>query len=331
MTTMANDDERPVVVFGGAGFVGHHLVRRLADAGRRVVVLDDLSRGRRALLAPALETGRVRLVEGCVAAPGAARALLEAVRPATVFHLAAMHFIPQCVAAPTDTIRVNVLGTQSVLEALEVVPDARLVFVSTADVYAPGERPHREDDPIGPNNVYGLSKLIGEQLLALAGRTRPRPGRALAARLFNVYGPGETNPHVLPDLLAWVRRGEPPRLGNLEPLRDYVHVHDVVDALLGLAVYDGPADVFNVGTGVATSVATLVRTLGEALGRPLEAHQDPAKVRAVERMRLVADATRAAREFGWRPRVGLLDGLRDLVEAECATVPERKHAGAGGR
>jgi UDP-glucose 4-epimerase len=309
-----------MVVTGGAGFVGHHLVPRLLEEGDRpVVVIDDLTRGSIERLGAVLGDPRVGFLRGDATDAAFLHATFAELRPSVVFHLAAIHFIPYCVAHPAETLRVNVIGTQHVLDALAAVPDARLVFASTADVYAPADRPHAEDDPVGTTNVYGASKRCCEELFALARRVRPG-GRILAARLFNVFGPGETNPHVLPDMLACVRHGGPLRLGNLEPRRDYVHARDVADALARLAAYDGPEVVFNVGTGIGTSVRELVDALAEVLGRPLRVDLDPARVRRVERMQLVADVTRARRELGWAPRVGVRDGLRDLVAREVAAV-----------
>jgi len=308
-----------MLVVGGAGFVGHHLVPRLLDDDHDVVVIDNLSRGSLERFGPSLGDARLGLVRGDVTDAVLVREVIAEVRPAVVFHLAAIHFIPYCTAHPSETLLVNVVGTQLVLDALAPVPDARLVFASTADVYAPSAQAHREDDPIETTNVYGASKRVCEDLLAVA-RRQDAGRRIVAARLFNVFGPGETNPHVLPDILAQVREGGVVRLGNLEPRRDYVHARDVADALARLAAYDGPETVFNVGTGIGTSVRALVETLGAVVGQRLRVEQDPERVRPVERMHLVADATRARRELGWAPRLDLREGLRDVVAHELAAV-----------
>jgi UDP-glucose 4-epimerase len=299
--------------------VGHHLVPRLLEDDHDVVVIDNLSRGSLERFGPLLGDPRLQVVRGDVTDAVLLREIVAEVRPAVVFHLAALHFIPYCTAHPSETLLVNVVGTQLVLDALEPVHDAPLVFASTADVYAPSERPHREDDPIGTTTVYGASKRFCEDLLALVRRRDPAR-RCLVARLFNVFGPGETNPHVLPDILAQVRDGNVIRLGNLEPRRDYVHARDAADALARLAAYGGTEHVFNVGTGIGTSVTELVDVLASVLGRGLRIEQDPARVRRVERMHLVADPTRARRELGWRPRFDLRTGRRDLVTRELAEV-----------
>jgi UDP-glucose 4-epimerase len=308
-----------MLVVGGAGFVGYHLVPRLLESDHDVVVIDNLSRGSLERFGPHLGDARLGIVRGDVTDAVLVREVVAEVRPAVVFHLAALHFIPYCTAHPSETLLVNVVGTQLVLDALAPVPDARLVFASTADVYAPSSRPHREDDPMETANVYGASKRACEELFAVARRHDPAR-RIVAARLFNVYGPGETNPHVLPDILAQVRDGNVVRLGNLDPRRDYVHARDVAEALVRLGAWDGPETVFNVGTGIGTSVRELVETLGVVLGRTLRVEPDPARVRPVERMHLVADVERAQGALGWTARLGLRDGLRDLVAHELAAV-----------
>ncbi|GAA1233637.1 hypothetical protein GCM10009676_16310 [Prauserella halophila] len=123
--------------------------------------------------------------------------LMAAEHPWAVVHLAAQHFIPACDGAPAETLAINVLGTQHVLDACAVHPPQRLVFASTADVYGANESPHGEDDPPEPQGVYGWSKLFGERLLQDQAH-RLGHCTAVVARLFNVYGPGDPHPHLLP-------------------------------------------------------------------------------------------------------------------------------------
>jgi UDP-glucose 4-epimerase len=309
---------RRTLVVGGAGFVGHHLVPRLLEADRDVVVIDNLSRGSMERFGPHLGDPRLHVVRGDLTDAVLLRTIVDDVQPSVVYHLAALHFIPYCTAHPSETLLVNVVGTQLLLDAMAPVPDARLVFASTADVYAPSDAPHREDAALATTTVYGASKRFCEEIVEIERRTRPRS--VLVARLFNVYGPGETNPHVLPDIVAGLRAGGPLKLGNLEPRRDYVHARDVADALVRMGGYAGKETVFNVGTGTGVSVDELVHVLGDVLGQSIRIERDPARVRPVERMHLVADPGRALAELGWRPRTTLRDGLRDLVARELAAV-----------
>src|SRR6185295_5715934 len=111
-------------------------------------------------------------------------------------------------------------------------------------VYAASTEKHTEDSPLGSSNIYGVSKVCGEALVHLAKSKKPQTTFRIA-RLFNVYGPEETNTHVLPDIMVGLKAGGPLRLGNLEPLRDYIFVDDVADALVRLGQYRGNMDTFN--------------------------------------------------------------------------------------
>ncbi len=296
------------LVTGGAGFIGHHLCAALLERGAEVTVVDDLSTGRRELLEEL--GGRVELVELDVRRQRELAELFRELRPELVFHLAGLHFIPACNADPVATLAINTLGTESVLAAIKAAGGARrLVFSSTAAVYRPDSALCRESDPPGPDDIYGQSKLFAEELIRRASRETGLS--AVSARLFNVYGPGETNPHVIPEILEQARAGDDIRLGNLVPRRDYVYVDDVVSALVRLAEIDvEPPATVNVGTGCDHSVAELVAALGSVVGRPLRAVVDPARVRKTDRPILRGDVAVARRALGWEPRFDLDRGLR---------------------
>jgi UDP-glucose 4-epimerase len=297
-----------VLVTGGAGFVGSHLTELLLAAGERVVVLDDLSRGRRAWLHTKAELHEVDVRDGA----GVQR-VVEQVVPEAVVHLAAMHFIPDVDGAPRLAEEVNVAGTRNLVEALARVPPRVFVFASTAAVYPDRRSPIDETCPPGPLDVYGQTKLEGEALVsAFAAESG---ARCVIARIFNVIGRRETNPHVVPELVGQLRRGEVPvRLGNLEPRRDYTDVRDVTAALHGLLVARLEASaVFNVGSGRSTSVADLVAICEDVLGRSIEVESLPSRRRAQDRLELVADATRLREATGWQPKRSLHETLAELL------------------
>ena len=307
-------DGRPVMVTGGAGFVGSAFVSDLLAEGRPVIVYDNLFTGRE--LPP---------VSGLTVVPGDIRdgerlaAVVRDRRPGVIYHLAALHFIPYCDAHPIATMEVNVVGTQVILEACRGARIERLVFVSSAAVYGIAERSHREDEAPDPQDVYGLSKLVGEQQVAAFHRATGVP--CVIARLFNVYGPGETNPHIVPEIFRQLAEGhEALALGNLTPRRDLVHVRDVARALrCFLETRPRPFAVFNVGSGRAVSVAEVLALLEGILGRRIAVAEDPERLRPVDRPHLQADISRLWHAFGWQPKVTLEEGLRDLAEA----VPNR--------
>lgn len=298
-----------MLVTGGAGFVGTTLVADLLADGRAVVVYDNCSAGR----APAPAAG-LTLVDGDVRDESHLRGVIRQHAPIAVIHLAALHYIPYCDAHPVDTMHVNVVGTQALLEACRAGDVERLVFASSAAVYGISSDPHNEDEAPDPQDVYGLSKRVGEEQVAAFHRATAVP--CVIARLFNVFGPGETNPHVIPEILRQIaERGDALELGNTTPRRDYVHVSDVSRALRLFVDSEGPScRTYNVGTAQAVSVADIVAALESILGRKLTVQQAAGKVRPVDRPNLQADNTRLRTDFAWTPRVTLVEGLRDLVE-----------------
>jgi UDP-glucose 4-epimerase len=297
------------LVTGGCGFVGSALVRRLVARECEVVVVDDLSLGSPENLGSSRD--RVTLVQEDVAHD--LRPIFASFQPQAVFHLAALHFIPDCDADPARCLRVNADGTRAVLEATAALGQrVPVVLASSAAVYAPADWAHQEEDFLRPVDVYGYSKLWAEDLAAaFAART----GTAIGiARLFNVFGPGETNSHFIPSLICQLQAGDTVRLGNLESSRDYVFVDDVADALLRLATHcaDGQSATLNIGSGKAYAGHEVLRALAGLTSPPADLAPtiDPDRIRRSDRPMLLANPALAQKLIGWAPRTSLLDGLR---------------------
>ena len=177
---------------------------------------------------------RFRSSKSTSATPRRSQTVMERADAQVVIHLAALHFIPACNRDPQRAIRVNVDGTQGVLKAAaDAASVVGVVVASTAAVYAPSTEAHSESSTIGPTDIYGLTKLWSEQLAELFARST---GKSVGiARLFNVFGPGETNPHLIPTIVRQLQQGPELRLGNLSTKRDYVYVEDVARGLIALA------------------------------------------------------------------------------------------------
>jgi nucleoside-diphosphate-sugar epimerase len=192
------------LITGGFGFVGSQLCRALVERGSEVAVLDDLSVGSAANLAPAV-AGEVRQLVTDVRDVDAVERHLREFRPTRLFHLAAVHFIPTCETQPTRAVGVNVTGTQSVLEACARTSVESVVVASSGAVYAPAAEAHTEDDAVAPADIYGYTKEWTEKLARyFYDRTSTPVG---IARIFNVIGPGETNPHLLPAISSRYGKG----------------------------------------------------------------------------------------------------------------------------
>ena len=298
------------LITGGAGFIGSRLRVDLLDAGHEALVVDDLR-----LDHPRPEPHeRLQVVVDSLGGDAVADAIV-AFGPEVVFHLAAIHYIPYTEAHPEETRQVNVDGTAWILKLCEDLAPRAVVACSSAAVYGFSDEPLREDAPFAPRGVYGETKIETERLLGSFAAAHPGV-RVAAARLFNVYGPGDRNPHLMPALMEQIRRGDTIKVGNTWPKRDYVHVNDAAAALLRLSAGPPGFAAYNVGTGIGTSVTGLIDALVAAAGLTGQSARweaDATRVRADDG-HLVSDPSRITADTGWRPEVRLRDGLAWLVE-----------------
>jgi UDP-glucose 4-epimerase len=311
-----------VLVTGGAGFIGSHLVDALLDRGAEVSMADHLHRSPKSWFGEALLRGAQLYVADLRDLP-ALRPAFAAARPEVVLHLAAQVDVRVSVADPAFDAQVNVAGTVSVLEAAREVGARRVVMASTAAVYGdPCDLPTPEDAPIAPLSPYGTSKAAAEWYLAQYRRLHGTS--TLALRMANVYGPrqdpqGEAGVvSIFSGLAASGSRAT--IFGDGRQTRDYVFVDDVVDAWLAAAASD-VTGALNISTGIETSV----RELAEALD--LSYDFAPGRVGEIERSCL--DPSAAAAELGWRPAVSLANGLRRTLGAISSDVSRPAPAAPG--
>jgi UDP-glucose 4-epimerase len=301
---------RTVLVTGAAGFIGSSLCSRLVSLGHRVVGYDNLSRGRLEFLVPS-----VQLVQGDIRDRARLDETMASARPDCVIHLAAMHFIPDCLARPAEALDVNVGGTRHVLDSCRTVDSVRaFMFASTAAVYAPSDAACVEDTtPLAPIEIYGETKVAGEQLVTRFQAETGIPSAIL--RLFNAIGRNETNAHVVPHVFESLQTSDVIPLGSIEARRDYIDTRDLSEAGLSVLAQLNGLQILNVGTGVAHSVTDIVESLRRILDRPIEIRQDTSRMRPTERLMLVADIGNIRRTTGWTPRITFEESLKDLVKA----------------
>lgn len=293
-----------IVVSGGAGFIGSHLVDAFVAAGHRVLVIDDLSSGVRAQVNPAAEL-HVLDVRSAEAAQ-----LIEQSGATVLCHQAAQIDVRASVADPRRDAEINIVGLLNLVEAGRRGRLARVIFASSGGTVYGEQRsfPADEDHPTRPISPYGVSKLACEHYLGYYQATQGLDVTCL--RYANVYGPrqqahGEAG--VVAIFLGRLLRGEAPLIyGDGEQTRDYVFVGDVAAANLRALTARG-FGVYNVGTGVETSVNALLAGLRAIVGGPAGRH---AEARSGEQRRSAITAARIERALGWRPAVTLDEGLR---------------------
>jgi len=289
------------VVTGGAGFIGSNLVDALVARSDEVVVVDDLSSGKREFVNP-----DATFLEGDI------RGGIDAGHADVVFHLAAQADVVTSVERPDHDAAVNVVGTVQVLEAARAA-SAHVVFSSTGGaIYGECDGPALESSPRRPVSPYGIAKLCAEEYLG--GWNRIHGSHHVVLRFGNFYGPRQDSSlegGVVSIFLERLHRGDETVIfGDGLQTRDFVYVGDVVGAMLAAAQAQG--GVFNIGTGEETTVRELHRLCAQIAGVDDAPRFEPARLG--EARRSVLDVSNAAAGLGWRPATPLGEGLRQTWE-----------------
>ncbi|MEO2069522.1 MAG: NAD-dependent epimerase/dehydratase family protein [Desulfurobacteriaceae bacterium] len=303
-----------VLVTGGAGFIGSHLVEALVAKGKKVVVLDDLSSGSKKNLKACKN---VILVVGSITNWKLLQELFESYEFSSVFHLAAIPSVPKSVEKPIETHNVNFDGTLFLLEVSKKFNVKKFIFASSAAVYGDNEDlPKKEDMAVNPTTPYGVDKFASERYVVNAYRLYGLNTTAL--RFFNVYGERQnpSSPYsgvisIFVDRVLSFQRGKKTTIeifGDGNQTRDFIYVKDVVKSILLVSEREETAgEVYNVGTGKETSLLDLVETLKEISGKFPNVRFLPQRKGDIKRS--VADISKL-KSLGFKPEVSLKEGLK---------------------
>ena len=316
-----------VLVTGADGFVGSWLVRRLLADGRAVYGADRPAQG-----SPPGDGRMTQEERGAVQwlplelADGASVRRVAVQPYDAVVHLAAVSSGTDAAGDPGHAWDVNAAGTARLAQTLADAKrsgraDPVVLVVSTGEVYGRGDpTPRRETDPVAPCSPYAASKL-GAEVAAL--ETWRRTGlRVVVARAFAHTGPGQDGRFVVPAFaqrLKFAKKVGAPvvKVGDIEPVRDFLHVQDVVDAYARLLARGQPGEIYNVASGLGVSLEQVLRRLGELIGvRPIP-EVDPDLMRPADIPHLVGDASKLRAATGWAPRRSLDETLKDVVDAQA--------------
>ena len=303
---------RRVLITGGTGFVGTHLIRFLRSRVSKIAVIasgDGTSRQEPGVEYYTLDIRRSEQV----------RSIVHEVGPTHIYHLAAISAVDMSWSNPRLTFEVNVLGAYNLFEAAMTLPSLpRILNVSTSQVYAASGVTLTESSPLNPENPYAASKAIAEML-----RVQYRKcigGGIITARSFNHTGPGQSTNFVLPSIakqFAEMESGQRQRrlnAGNVMVERDFTDVRDVVSAYSALLEKGRTDDVYNVCSGSAIRLADVIRKFEAISGIAIEIDTDPARLRPNEVSRIWGDSTKIRSETGWSPQIPFEKTIRDLLD-----------------
>lgn len=299
---MHEENDVRALITGGQGFVGGHLARHLRDAGDVVTVADrEVDVTDRAALSTAMASSR----------------------PEVIYHLAAMTSVAESWKRPAEYTRVNVLGTAHLLDAAhEVVPEARVVLVSSAEVYGivrEEDLPLSESFATAPANPYSTSKLEAELVAREAVRTRQQG--VVIARPFNHIGPGQSPTFVVPALVRRMLDATAQGLhfimvGDLSTRRDFSDVRDVVRAYRLLAEWGRPGEAYNVASGHDVALSDVAEEIRKRINPNLEMLVDPELLRPVEVPVSRGSFAKLHDATGWEPTISLAQSLDDVIDVE---------------
>lgn len=303
-----------VLIIGGAGFIGSNLSKNLIEKGYQVFVYDNFSSGRISNLE---FLDNAQIIKGDILNYKKISNCIKKIHPSTIFHLAAIHYVPECNKSPGKTYRINVTGTRNILKAIAVFNfKPFFVFISSAAVYASSTNTLKENSKTKPVCIYGKTKLLGEKMIKKICVKEGVPFTII--RLFNVYGPNNGIPHVIPKIVAQIKsRRKNIKLGSLQSKRDFIYLDDVSDALCKILKRKPMNKIYNLGTGKEYSIKNIVRRFIKILQkRNLKVLSIKSLLRKNERFNLKADITKISKELGWHPKIAIDMGIKALLKKE---------------
>ncbi len=307
-----NLQDKKVLVTGGAGFIGSMLVRALLKEKADITVFDNFFSGDMINLVEVQD--RIKILNGDILSRKFVN-VLTGNNIEYVFHLAAEPYIPDCYDRPEKFFEVNANGTMNVMLACRDAGVKRIVHYSSSEVYGTAKTvPMSEEHPTLPLSTYSVSKLAADRMCYTLHHEQKIP--IIILRPFNTYGPRETHPYIIPELITQLSKSNKLKLGNIKASRDLTFVEDSVKATILLMKEEkAVGDVFNAGTGKDWTVEQIAHVIAELSGQDtLDIEIEKARLRPLDVQRLNADSSKLKKLTGWEPKTDLKSGLEKTIK-----------------
>lgn len=300
-----------VVVVGGAGFIGSHLVDHLIETGNEVLVIDNLSVGKKEFINPAAKFQHFDVTGN----ENELREIIAAFKTDYLFNYVAEPYIPVSFKRPLYVFNVTAFAAMKVINAAHEAGVKKILQVSSAEIYGAKESGKaKEDEPVIPHSSYGVSKMAVDAFVQVRWREAGTP--AIAMRQFNCVGPRETHPYVIPEIIAQIAAQGPTavvRLGN-NSFRDFLYVKDAVRMAVELLEKGEPGEVYNMGSEGGARIYDLAVMIGSLMGKSVEVVPDPERVRPWEIWHLQSDNSKLFSAIEARPEFSLEQALKETIE-----------------
>ena len=307
-----NLQNKNILITGGAGFIGSTIVRKLLEEKGNVFVYDNFLTGDATNLKEVKDS--IKIIKGDVCDKNFKDTLLEN-NIQYVFHLAAEPYIPECYDRPRRFFEINANGTMNVLLACKEAGVKRILHYSSSEVYGTAQyTPMDEKHPTLPLSTYAVSKLAADRICFTLSHEQKIP--VIILRQFNCYGPRETHPYIIPELITQLNSTNNLKLGNKKSRRDFTWVWDAAEAAVKLIKCSKAiGEVVNSGYGKSWSVEELAHITAELLGHnSIKIIVEKERLRPLDVQNLHCDYSKLHRLTGWKPKVKMEEGLKKTIE-----------------
>ena len=303
--------KKQLLISGGAGFIGIHLIKKLIKNNYHPIVIDNFSNANIDIIKK-IPKKLYTLIKTDIKKTSLILNKIEKFTPEAMIHLAAIHYIPFCIKNPDETLRINVEGTRSALKIAKVKQIRKFVFSSSAAVYKPSEKQHNENSKVLPIEIYGKTKYSSEKIIIKFCKENKINYTIL--RLFNVYGPHDLTPHFIPSLIKRIKQSNCIEIGNLETKRDYIYIDDLIDLLLKITKNNIILnEIFNVGTGNSMSGKEVVDLISKLKKTKIVLKKEKKLQRKNDRKLLEANIDKVKKFYHWKPKHSFSKGLKKIL------------------